>query len=233
MPTTLETSAVRLATATDTPRRYYDVCAVFFVAFLLLSNIGATKLIAADLGPLHLVFDGGAILFPLTYVLGDVLSEVYGFALAKRTILMGFLISIIASAVFYLVQIAPPDPSYENQAAFTAVLGFVPRIVAASLAGYLVGQLLNSIVLVKMKDKFGEGKMWSRLIGSTVVGEAADTAIFCLVAWAFTAPWGTIFNLMIVGYFYKVAVEVLFLPLSYLVIGWFKRHEPHYQRITA
>ncbi|WP_124054724.1 queuosine precursor transporter [Arcanobacterium ihumii] len=202
----------------------FDVFAVCFVAFLLLSNIGATKLISA--GPL--IFDGGAILFPLTYVIGDVLSEVYGFKHARRTIIMGFVISIIASVVFWLVILAPPAPGYENQAAFEAVLGVVPRFVLASLAGYLVGQLLNSWVLVRIKERFGENNLWFRLIGSTVVGEFADTAIFCVIAWIGVMDWATILNLMFVGYIYKVGVEVVLLPVTYPVVSWVKRHEITY-----
>lgn len=212
-------------------RGHYDTIVVLFVFFLLLSNIGATKLIELNLFGGELIFDGGAILFPLTYVLGDVISEVYGFKPARKAIILGLVVSIIASAVFYLVQIAPPAADYENQAAFEAVLGFVPRIVLASVAGYVVGQLLNSWVLVKLKQKYGEKNLWVRLLGSTVVGEAADTAIFCLVAWAGVMPASTIFNLMIVGYVYKVAVEFLLLPITYRVVAWVKKNEPAYEEI--
>lgn len=214
-------------------RALYDIVAVCFVSFLLLSNIAATKLISVDPGPIHLVFDGGAILFPLTYIIGDILSEVYGFKAAKRTIVLGFAMSAIASLTFWLVQIAPPDATYENQEAFEAVLGVVPRFVAASMAGYIVGQLLNSYVLVRIKDRWGEGHLWARLIGSTVVGEFADTAIFCLVAWLGEVPMGTIMNLMIVGYLYKVGLETIMLPLSYLAVDWVKRREPGYAQQTA
>lgn len=205
-------------------RSMYDIFAVSFVAFLLLSNIGATKLIAV--GPL--VFDGGAILFPLTYIIGDVLSEVYGFARARRAIVMGFVISIISSLVFFLIIQAPPvDLAYQEK--FAAVLGVVPRFVAASLFGYLVGQLLNSYVLVRIKAKFGERQMWARLLGSTVVGEFADTIIFCFIAWVGVESIATIVNLTVVGFIYKVGVEFVLLPVTYAVIGWVKRHEIEYK----
>lgn len=210
-------------------RGNYDTIVVLFVSFLLLSNIGATKLIDLEIFERSLIFDGGALLFPLTYVLGDVIAEVYGFTAARRAILLGMIVSILASAVFYLVQIAPPAADYENQAAFEAVLGFVPRIVAASVAAYAVGQLLNAWVLVKLKKKYGEKNLWARLMGSTVIGTAADTAIFCFVAWAGVMPVSTILNLMIVGYFYKVAVELILLPVTYRVVAWVKKTEPAYQ----
>lgn len=212
-------------------RGHYDIIVVFFVSFLLLSNIGATKLIEIGVFDWTLIFDGGAILFPLTYILGDVLAEVYGFRPARRAILLGMFVSIMASAVFFLVQIAPPAADYENQAAFEAVLGFVPRIVAASVAGYVVGQLINSWVLVTIKKKYGEKNLWARLMGSTVLGEAADTMIFCVVAWVGVMPASTILNLMIVGYVYKVAVEIVLLPVTYRVVAWVKRTEPAYQEI--
>ncbi|AWE43262.1 hypothetical protein DDD63_11475 [Actinobaculum sp. 313] len=207
---------------------FFDIVAVCFVAFLLLSNIGATKLIGVHLGPLALVFDGGAILFPLTYILGDVLSEVYGFKAARRVILTGFVVQLIASLTFWLVQIAPVGPDYTSQEAFEAVLGVVPRFVAASIIGYIAGQLLNSYVLVRIKDRFGEKRLWVRLLTSTLVGEAVDTILYCTIAWVGVAGFGTIANLTITGYVYKVGVEALFLPLTYQVVGWFKRHESSY-----
>lgn len=210
-------------------RGYFDVVMVLFVSFLVLSNIGATKLIG--LGPI--VADGGAILFPLTYILGDVLAEVYGFKSAKRAIFMGFIVSALASLVFWLVAMAPPAADYENQAAFEAVLGVVPRFFVASLCAYFVGQMLNAWVLVKIKDRWGEKHLWARLIGSTVVGEFVDTAIFCVIAWAFVVPWVTIFNLMFFGFVYKVVIEVVLLPVTYAVIGFMKKHEPTYNTELA
>ncbi|MDN6487730.1 MAG: queuosine precursor transporter, partial [Ancrocorticia sp.] len=165
-----------------TIRGYYDIIAVLFVAFLLVSNIAATKLIGASIGPIKLVFDGGAILFPLTYILGDVLSEVYGFRRARRVIVTGFLVQILASVVFAIVVALPPNSDYADQEAFAAVVGVVPRFVAASTLGFLCGQLLNSYVLIRIKKRWGEKHLWARLMGSTLVGEAVDTVVFCAVA---------------------------------------------------
>ncbi len=203
--------------------RAYDLIAISFVALLLIANVAATKLFVLGTDSWHLVFDGGAILFPLTYVLGDVLSEVYGFRAARRVIIAGFSLSALAALTFWVVGLLPPAPGYEHQEAFVAVLGFVPRIVAASLLAFLVGQLLNAYVLVAIKGRWGERHLWVRLLGSSVVGEAADTAIFCLIAFGgiLTAP--EMLNYMLVGYAYKLAVEVLLLPLTYAAIGWVKK----------
>lgn len=210
--------------------RFYDLIAILFVSFLLLSNIAATKLIAVNtpFSGFSLIFDGGAVLFPFTYILADVLSEIYGFKAAKRTILAGFAISILASAIFYLVQIAPVGPGYKNQEAFESVLGFVPRIVAASVCGYLVGQLLNSKVLVLIKDKFGEEHLWVRLISSTLVGEMADTTIFCTIAFYGVITGSGFLNYVVTGYVYKCLLEVVLLPVTYPVINLLKRAETKY-----
>ncbi|QWW18748.1 queuosine precursor transporter [Schaalia sp. 19OD2882] len=211
-------------THTTSPR-IFDVVAVLFVAFLLISNIVATKITALDMGPVHLVFDGGAILFPLTYVLGDVLAEVYGFARARRVVVLGFAVSLLASLTFWLVQVAPVGPGYTNQAAYEAVLGFVPRIVAASVLGYLAGQLVNALVLVRIRRRWGPKHLWARLVGSTLVGEALDTLIFCTVAFIGVIPAGEFLNYVLTGYVYKVGVEVLLLPVTYRVIAGVRRVE--------
>ena len=212
--------------------RLYDRVMALFVAMLLIANVAATKLI--DLGPtwqplglpvLPLVFDGGAITFPITYILNDILAEVYGFARARRAILMGFAVSILASAVFLVVDLLPPDASWANQAAWHSVLGLVPRIVIGSLAGYLAGQLLNAKVLIWLKSRAKPGGLWFRLLGSTVVGEAADTILFCTIAYAFIVGWGTLGNYIVTGYLYKVALEAILLPVTIRVIGWIKRRE--------
>ena len=210
--------------------RFYDLIAIFFVSFLLLSNIAATKLISVDtpIAGFSLIFDGGAILFPFTYILADVLSEIYGYRAAKRTIIVGFAMSILASAIFYLVQVAPVGPGYENQAAFEAVLGFVPRIVAASVCGYLVGQLLNSKVLVAIKNRFGENHLWVRLISSTLVGELADTTIFCTIAFYGIITGAQFLNYVLTGYGYKCLLEVVLLPVTYTVIHLLKKAETEY-----
>lgn len=200
----------------------YDLVVALFCAFLLISNIAATKLISFG----RIIADGGAFLFPLTYILGDLLAEVYGFRKARRAIWTGFVCSITASITFLLVGAAPPAPAWPNQAAFDAVLGFVPRIVAASLTAYLLGQMLNAWVLVKMKKRTGQKALWARLIGSTAVAELADTTIFCLIAFGGLIPAHDMANYILVGYLYKTCLEILLLPITYRVIAWVRAREP-------
>jgi uncharacterized integral membrane protein (TIGR00697 family) len=228
-------SATAYATA---PSGIYAVVVAVFCGLLLISNIAATKTITVvDDLPQFLgggIFtDGGAFLFPLTYVLGDVLAEVYGLRHARRAIWVGFGLAALASLTFLVVGAAPPGPGYENQDAFVAVLGFVPRIVIASLCGYLAGQLLNAYVLVKIKDLTQERRMWVRLVGSTVVGEFADTVLFCIIAFVGVFPtWGSLISYTVTGYIYKVLIEVIFLPVTYAVIRAIKKREPSYATRT-
>ena len=223
------------------PRRgLYDLVLAFFCGLLLISNIGATKLIA--FGPsvqvggypvLPIVTDGGAFLFPLTYILGDILAEVYGFRLARRAIVTGFVLSALMSVTFLAVDHAPASSDWPLQQAWHDVLGFVPRIFVASLLGYLVGQFLNASVLVRIKQRWGTGRLWIRLVTSTVVGEFADTVVFCFIAFGPLGaifggdwvPWGTLINYTAVGWVYKVSVEVVLLPVTYRVIAAVKRRE--------
>jgi uncharacterized integral membrane protein (TIGR00697 family) len=215
-------------------RGNYDLVVAAFCGLLLISNIGATKAIAFPLPftlPVlgdHLITDGGAFLFPLTYVLGDVLAEVYGMRRARRAILMGFALAALASVTFLVVSVTPPAPGWPNQEAWAAVLGFVPRIVFASLCGYLAGQFLNAYVLVKLKERTRGRSLWARLLGSTVVGELADTALFCTIAFAGILPVRDLVGYTIVGYLYKVLVEVVCLPVTYAVIRAIKHREPGY-----
>ena len=202
-----------------------------FCGLLLISNVAATKPITVVDGlPLlgGIFTDGGALLFPLTYVLGDVLAEVYGLRQARRAIVVGFVLAALASVTFLAVGAAPPAPGYENQEAFLAVLGFVPADRAGQpAAATWPGQFLNAYVLVKIKERTGERRLWVRLVGSTVVGEFADTVLFCVIAFAGVFPtWRQLISYIVTGYVYKVAVEVILLPVTYAVIRAVKRREP-------
>jgi hypothetical protein len=215
-------------------RGNYDLVVAAFCGLLLISNVGATKAIAfalpVDVPVLgnQLITDGGAFLFPLTYVLGDVLAEVYGLRRARRAIVMGFALAALASVTFLVVSATPPAPNWPNQEAWSAVLGFVPRIVLASLCGYLAGQFLNAYVLVRIKARTKGRSLWARLVGSTVIGELADTALFCTIAFAGVLSTRDLVGYTIVGYVYKVLVEVVCLPVTYAAIRAVKRREPGY-----
>lgn len=205
-------------------RSFYPLIVAVFAGLLLISNIGATKLIA--FGPL--IVDGGAFLFPLVYVIGDVMSEVYGWKAARRAIILSFALAVLAALTFYVVQISPAADGWPNQEAFEAILGFVPRIVLASVCGFLVGQLLNSYVLIKIKERTSEKHLWARLIGSTAVGELADTVVFCTIAFYGVITGSDFINYVVTGYIYKTLLEVFLLPITYPVIAWVKRNEPTY-----
>jgi len=219
---------------------HFDVILALFAVVLVVSNIAATKGIEFGGGHLSIgsvqilpiVTDGGAFLFPLAYILGDVISEVYGFKAARRAIFTGFSMALLAALTFFVVQHAPAASWYENQAAFEAVAGPVGQIVLASLAGYLTGQFLNSYVLVRMKSKTAEPHLFARLATSTGVGELADTFIFCAIASSAIGidSMGTFWNYFIVGFIYKTGVEFIVMPVTMMVIAWLKRREPSYWR---
>lgn len=201
----------------------YATLTSMFVGVLLISNVVAIKPItfgAISLGgfSLPLVFDGGVFLFPLAYILGDVITEVYGWGASKRTIYVAFGLALLASLIIFLVQISPPAAGWENQEAFSAVLGFVPRIVAASLSAFLVGQLLNAWVLDRMRNKTGGRLLRTRLIASTVAGQLADTLIFCTVAFSGIITGKDFVMYVVLGYLVKVLAEVVLLPITTAVI---------------
>ena len=210
--------------------RYYDLAVAASVATLIISNLGAMKLIA--IGPI--IADGGALLFPLAYILGDVMTEVYGYKHTRRAIWVSFFWLLLMIAVLTAVQALPSVAGAPNVTEFNTVFGFVPRIVAASLVAYLVGEFVNSFVLAKMKVRSGGKKLWQRLVASTLLGEAIDTTIFCMVAFYGLITSSQMVNYILVGIVFKVTVETLMLPVTYRVIAWLKsrEHEDHYDKKT-
>ncbi|UYP19243.1 queuosine precursor transporter [Rhodococcus sp. Z13] len=220
-------------------RSSYPGILVLFTAVLMISNICATKGIAFfesaefSLGPLQIlpiITDGGFFLFPLAYILGDVLSEVYGFAATRRAVFYGFGAVALSALCFWITQQLPAADFYAGQESFETVLGVVPRMLLAGLAGYVVGQLLNAYVLVRIKERTKEKHLWARLIGSTVVGEFADTLIFCSIAAGVIgiATWADFVNYVLVGFLWKTLVEIVVLPVTYRVIAYVKKREPTY-----
>jgi len=207
----------------DLPRglRYFDLIAGMFVAVLLISNIAATKLVG--FGPFP--FDGGTFLFPLSYIFGDILTEVYGFARARRVIWLGFAANVLAALTFWLVSVMPPADIWPNQEAFIAILGFVPRIVLASLIAYLFGEFANSVILARLKVLTNGRRLWTRTISSTLVGQAVDTGLFVTIAFLGVVPANELWLMMAFNYVFKCGVEIVLTPVTYMAVGYLKRHE--------
>lgn len=211
--------------------KYLDLVTVTFAVVLILSNITSIKTVDLNL----LVFDGGMILFPLAYIFGDVLTEVYGYAKARRVIWLGFAMNLLMVLIFALVGALPTHPdSIVSHDAFLGVLGVVPRIVLASLVAYLSGEFLNSYVLAKMKVKMNGKKFWARAIGSTVVGQFVDTTIFTLVAFLGVLPNPILWSIWITNYIFKIGVEIILLPVTYTIVSKMKKveHEDYFDKDT-
>lgn len=201
--------------------RYLGFITAFFVTVLLVSNVASSKIVV--LGPL--TFDGGTILFPLSYIFGDILTEVYGYARSRRVIWMGFMMLIMASAVFMIIGALPAAPGWDGQLAYDKILGLTPRIVLASMIAYFAGEFSNSYILAKMKVKTKGRFLWMRTIGSTLFGEAVDTGLFVVVAFWGTMGTELLTAIIVSNYIFKVGVEVLFTPATYAITGFLKKHE--------
>ena len=206
---------------------YFDFVMAAFVAILLLSNVlGAGKIATIDLpGVGAWPFGAGILFFQLAYVIGDILTEVYGYARARRCIWVGFAGLLFMAMMSWVVVALPPDASWGGQAAYESVFGQVPRIVFASIVAFWAGEFVNSLVLAKMKI-WSEGRMlWTRTIGSTVVGQGLDSLIFYPLAFLGLFDTATVLKLMLTQWVLKVAWEALLTPVTYAVVGWLKRRE--------
>lgn len=225
--------------------RYYDLIMALFVAVLLISNIAsAAKIIdwgvTLPLLNLPLAFDGGTLLFPISYIFGDVLTEVYGYARGRRVIWTGFAMAILMSLTLGVVGRMPGEANWAasaGQTAYNAILGGVSSggIVAASLAAFFAGEFSNSYVLARMKVLTRGRWLWARTIGSTLVGEGVDSALFVLIACAFGVfPWAVALSIIAANYIFKVGIEVLFTPITYRIVALLKRveHEDYYDADT-
>lgn len=197
------------------------IIACLFVTGLLLSNIIAGKLITV----FGIVLPGAVILFPLTYIFGDILTEVYGFKKARLVIWTGFAANLLMAAVFALVIYLPSPAFFAEQEAFALVLGMAPRVVMASLLGYFIGELTNSFILSKMKVMTRGKWLWTRTIGSTLAGEGIDTAVFITIAFWGLVPNDVLLQMMLFQYIFKVSYEILATPLTYLAVGRLKQIE--------
>jgi uncharacterized integral membrane protein (TIGR00697 family) len=214
--------------------RYYDFVMAAFVTVLICSNlIGPAKIVQFDGWP---AFGAGVLFFPISYVFGDILTEVYGYARARRVIWAGFAGLAFASLMAAVVVALPPAPFWENQKAYEIAFGQAPRIAAASMLAYFCGEFVNSFVLAKMKILTAGKWLWTRTIGSTIVGEAVDSALFYPLAFYGSGiiPNDKLPAIMLAQFVLKVAVEIAFTPVTYKIVGALKRaeSEDYYDRTT-
>ncbi|MDR2459886.1 MAG: queuosine precursor transporter [Deltaproteobacteria bacterium] len=200
--------------------RFLDLITGLFAGLLIVSNLASTRIV--DFGPL--TFDAGTVIFPVTYIIGDLLTEVYGYARSRRIIWIAFFTLFLAFLCLYLVSLIPAkDPSQD--AAWQAVMGLTPRICLASLIAFAAGEFSNAIVLTRMKQKFPEKGLAIRFLGSTLVGQVLDTLIFVTIAFLGVLPKGTLIALIYSNYIYKVAMEVTLLPFTVYLAKMLKSKE--------
>jgi hypothetical protein len=208
--------------------RYFDVVMATFVSVLLVSNIASSaKLVdwGVSILGLRLAFDAGTLLFPVSYIFGDVLTEVYGYRRSRRVIWAGFACAGLMAGVFALVGALPPAQGWEYQEAYEAILGTTPRIVLGSLIAYFAGEFSNSYTLARMKIWTQGRWLWTRTIGSTLVGEGVDTVLFVSIAFAGTMPWSLFWSIVVSNYVFKVGLEAVMTPVTYQITSFLKRTE--------
>jgi len=223
--------------------RFFDLIMAVFVTVLVVSNIASSAKIVDwgfSLFGVRMAFDAGTILFPVSYIFGDILTEVYGYRRSRRAIWMGFACLALSAVIFWLVRAMPGEATWQGYAgdtAYDAILGGMSTggIVLASLAGYWTGEFTNSFILAKMKVLTNGRWLWMRTIGSTIFGELVDTVMFVVVASAFGVfPWSLFLTLTLTNYLFKCGVEALMTPITYVVVNMLKRveSEDYYDRDT-
>jgi uncharacterized integral membrane protein (TIGR00697 family) len=196
-------------------------CAALFVTCLLTANTMAAKLIVIG----GVVLTAGLVIFPISYVVGDVLTEVWGYGAARRVIWLGFACNALMVAALWVGGELPPAPFWKGQAAYETVFGHTPRLLAASFLGYLVGEFANAFVLAKLKVATQGRWLWMRTIGSTVVGQALDSLVFVTLAFAGAVPAGVLAQLVTAQWVVKVVYEAAATPLTYAAVAWLKSRE--------
>lgn len=199
----------------------YEMLAGLFVMTLIVSNIASIKVVA--IGPL--VFDAGTILFPLSYIVGDIVTEVYGYRKMRSLLYVGVVSLILTMTTFWVVQILPASPDWPNQVAYESILGVVWRIVLASVMALFLGEIMNAYVMARMKVRSKGKNLWVRMISSSVVGSAIDTVVFSTVAFLGTMPFDALAQLMITVFLIKITTEVIVSPLTIKIINIVKRRE--------
>jgi uncharacterized integral membrane protein (TIGR00697 family) len=199
--------------------------------FLFIATIFTTCLITANIIAVKIIFiagfalPAGVVIFPLSYLFGDVLTEVYGFGAARIVIWSGFLCNLVAVLAFMIAGVLPAAPYWHDQSAYTAILGFTPHLLLASFISFLCGEFMNSFVLAKLKIATKGRYLWLRTIGSTIVGEGIDTVIFVSIAFIGSLPASAILTLILAQWVFKVLYEVVATPLTYFIVGFLKRKE--------
>lgn len=201
--------------------RYYDIAVALFVASLLTANIIAVKLVQIG----SLILPAGVVIFPVSYILGDVLTEVYGYRWARRAIWLGFMGNLLAVIAIWLGGLLPAPVFWGNQAAYDAILGFTPRLLLASFCAYLVGEFANSTILAKMKIWTHGRHLWARTIGSTIVGQGLDSLVFILIAFSGAMASSALITAILSQWLFKSLYEALATPLTYAVVNTLKRVE--------
>jgi uncharacterized integral membrane protein (TIGR00697 family) len=201
--------------------KYFTYISVAFVAILIISNTIASKLF--QFGPL--VLSVSIIIFPISYIFGDILTEVYGYRASRKIIWSGFAAVLFMSIIYYFAVLLPPVSYWTNHTAFALILGSVPRIVFAGIIAYFFGEFSNSFVMSRMKVWANGQHLWTRVIGSTVVGEAIDTMFFYTIAFFGTIPFSGLITVIWSAYVFKVTYEVVAMPLTYKIVGALKRVE--------
>lgn len=201
--------------------QWFVIVVAVFVTCLITANITAVKLITI----FGLILPAGVLIFPVSYIVGDVLTEVYGFHRARRVIWLGFFCNLIAVLAIWLGGLMPAAPFWDAQEAYDTILGYTPRLLAASFLAYLIGEFANSIVLAKMKVATGGRWLWSRTIGSTLVGQGLDSLVFVVVAFIGNIPLPGLVAAIIAQWLFKSIYETAATPITYLVVNALKRHE--------
>lgn len=223
--------------------RFFDLIVGIFVTVLVVSNVASSAKIVDwgfNLFGIPLAFDAGTIIFPLSYIFGDILTEVYGYRRSRRVIWIGFFCLALSAIIFWVIRLMPGEATWQGYAgdtAYNAILGGMSTggIVLASLSGYWTGEFTNSFILAKMKLLTKGRWLWARTLGSTIFGQLVDTVTFVLIASAFGVfPWSLFLTLTLTNYLFKCGVEALMTPLTYVVVGGLKRaeREDFYDRDT-